>query len=425
MTKTLRFGSALMIVLCLSLNLLADVRLKQRVTMSGQKFESTRSIKGQRERTEQRMEFDDPAMADYIPQIATITQCDLKRWIKVNDRKQLYFIEPFPEPADSAAPAGRPVRDAANTSTKRGGTMTMTYALKDTGERKMMFGLQARHLIFTQEMETSADACSGPSKMKIEYDGWYVDFSADFSCPMPSTPAAPQVRPSRPDCIDRIVMKGTGTPPRGIMIEGTMKMFGADGSVQMTQTTETIELSRSPLEASLFEIPQSYRLVSSSQELYSVTMPTFGVTAPQRRAEMPTTVGGTAPRVTPSTAKSVAVSISVPPNSTVSQAEVDQYVRSRIAARGLRAVAGTGDYSVNFQIRQIKESLSGKIGGLFGKVTGSESKAGKVDIDLSAYLTGGATGEARVKNKFDGPPADAVRAAVDQVLNQLLSGIKP
>ena len=83
------------VVLCLISTSLADVTIKQRVTMSGQKFESTRRIKGSRERTEQRMEMADPAMAAYMPQIATVTQCDLKRRIQINDRKQSYFIEQF------------------------------------------------------------------------------------------------------------------------------------------------------------------------------------------------------------------------------------------------------------------------------------------------------------------------------------------
>src|SRR6476469_6056394 len=87
-------------VVCLSAASFADVRIKQRVSISGQKFESTRSIKGPRERTEQRIQMDDPAMADYMPQIATITQCDMKRTLRVNDRKQLYMIEPFQTATD-------------------------------------------------------------------------------------------------------------------------------------------------------------------------------------------------------------------------------------------------------------------------------------------------------------------------------------
>src|SRR5215213_7819229 len=152
--RTIYFAA--IVGLCLCVMAFGDVRIKQRVTMSGQKFESTRSIKGSRERTEQHIQMDDPAMAAYMPQVATITQCDMKRTVRLNDRKQLYMVEPF-QTAGDATPVQRTTPTSTQTTTRRGGTMTMTYTIKDSGERKTIFGLQARHLIITQEMETSVD----------------------------------------------------------------------------------------------------------------------------------------------------------------------------------------------------------------------------------------------------------------------------
>ena len=417
------FGYLLIVTVVLTsvVTSFADVRIKQRVTMGGQKFESTRSIKGSRERTEQRMEMSDPAMADFMPQIATITQCDLRRTVRLNDRKQLYMVEPFSTAADTPAAPSRPTPAPVNTTTRKGGTLTMSYNVRDTGERKTMFGLQARHLIISQEMESSPDSCNGPNKTKMEFDGWYVDFSAEFSCPIAVPPAMPQAGGGKPDCIDRIITKGSGTAPKGFLIEGTMKMFGPDGSVQMTQTTETLELSRAPLDLALFDIPQGYRQVTSSQDLYAMSMPGMGdVMGNSRGNRSSGETGMTAP--SRPLAKSVAVNLTLP-SSAVNQAEIDQYVRDRIASRGLRAVSGTSDYTLNIQFRQIKESTAGKIGGIFGRVTGVGTNVGKVDIDMTATLSGAGSGEAKVKNKFDGPASEAVRAAIDQALNQLLSSI--
>jgi hypothetical protein len=413
--KTIFF--AIVIALCLFLTTFADVRVRQRVTMSGQKIESTRSIKGSRERTEQKIQMDDPAMADYMPQIATITQCDMKRTVRLNDRKQIYMIEPF-QTAD-ATPVQRTTPAPTQTTTRRGGTMTMTYTVKDTGERKMMFGLQARHLIITQEMESSPDSCNGPSKTKMEFDGWYVDFSAEFNCPAAQS-VAPTVPTGRPDCIDRVVYKGSAAARTGFLLEGTMKMFGADGSVTMSQTTETLELSRAPLDASLFDVPAGYRQVSSAQDLYAVSMPGMGGMTDRgnRNNDAPARVP------TRPVAKSVAVNVSMVSGTAGNQAEIDQYVRSRIASRGLRAVSGSGDYTLSIQFNKVKESTASKIGGIFGKVTGADtSGAGKVDIDLSATLSGAGSGQAKVKNKFDGPLSNALRTAIDQALDQLLSEI--
>lgn len=399
---------------------LADITLKQRVTMSGQKFESTKQIKGPRERTEQHMEMDDPAMAAYFPQVATITQCDLKRRIQINDRKQLYFIEPFETPETEVLPA-RPARTAQPATTapaRKGGTLTMTYTVRDTGERKTMFGLQARHIITTQEMETSPDACNGPTRSKIEYDGWYVDFAADFSCPTAAAPPSPMGRTPKPDCRDRIVMKGSGTAPKGMMLEGTMRMYGADGSVQMTQTTETLELSRETLDPSLFDVPQGYRLASSTQDLYSMSMPTFGGGG-EVRNNPPRNTGIVPPAAS---TKTIALNISMAPG-TPNQTEIDSYLRTRLAERGFRVVPNNAEYALNVQVNQVKESTAAKIGGIFGKVTGANTGSGKVDIDLSIALLGMASGNGRVKSKFDGPLPTALRMALDQALNQALANV--
>jgi hypothetical protein len=258
--------------------------------------------------------------------------------------------------------------------------------------------------------------------MKTQYDGWYVDFSADFNCPNPAPPPMPSYgRAGKPDCIDRIITKGSGTAPKGMLIEGTMTMFGADGSVQMTQTTETLELSRAPLDASLFDIPQGYRQVTSSQELYSVSMPSMGDMSRSSRGEAPMG-GNTGTQPSRTLAKSVAVNISMAPG-TSNQAEIDSYVRARLAERGFRVVPNNAEYALNIQVNQIKESTTSKVGGIFGKITGANTGGGKVDIDLSIALIGMASGNAKVKNKFDGPVSAAVRMALDQALDQALANV--
>jgi hypothetical protein len=394
----------------------ADVRVTQNVAIGGQTMESTRSIKGQRERTETRIRMADPGAAEYMPQIATITQCDMKRTVRINERSRLYLIEPFAiTPNTGPVTRTTPDPNRRSTSVRQGGTVTIMYTVRDTGERRMMFGLQARHLVITHEMESSADSCNGPSKTKMEYDGWYVDFSAEFNCPQ-ATPELPSGSGSRPDCRDRVITKGNAAARTGFLLAGTMKMFGPDGSSQMTQTTETLELSRAALDASLFDIPAGYRQVNSDQELYAMQMPPVeGPVAGDRPSEV---------RPAAPTAKSIAVNtIMVAGASPTVRAEAEQYIREKIVDRGFRAVSGAGDYVLNVDFRQVKESTAGKIGGIFGKVTGVDTKVGKVDIDMTATLSGGATGQAKVKSKFDGPLSDALRTAIDQALDQVLRNI--
>jgi len=106
------------------------------------------------------------------------------------------------------------------------------------------------------------------------------------------------------------------------------------------------------------------------------------------------------------------------------QSDIDSYVRSKLSERGLRVISGAADYSVSIQVNQIKESTASKIGGMFGKVTGANPGGGKVDIDLSASLSGKANATAKVKSKFDSPLSSAVRLALDQALDQLLANLQ-
>ena len=422
--------SAVSVLAAMSISAFADVTVKQRVTMTGMKMESTRMIKGSRERTESKADMGDPAASAMFPQVSTITQCDLKRKVQISDRKRLYVIEPF-QTAAELTPRGQTseLQPQAPGVTRRGGTVTMTFTGRDTGERKTMFGLQARHIITTQEMVSSPDSCNGASQTKIEIDGWYVDFSADFSCPIKLPPPRPDnMRPQRPDCQDRFVTKANGVSDPGFMLEGTMKMYGADGSVQMSQTTETLELSRTPLDQALFEIPGGYVETRNSQDLYAISQSDMANAARGRddnsRASRDDN-GRPSRRDSPSfpASKSVAVNLVLGPGTQANQAEIEQYVRNKIAGRGLRATTDAGDYNLKIDFRQIKESTGSKVGGLFGKVTGvNTSGAGSVNIDLIATLSGG--GEAKVKNKFDGPLSNAIRAALDEALDQLLANLK-
>jgi hypothetical protein len=96
---------------------------------------------------------------------------DLRQNFRINDRTKKYFIAPFPETDDKPLPS---VQSSTKSETVKGGTVTWAYNLTDTGERREMFGLTARHLIVKQTMESTKDSCGGESKMTIEEDGWFI-----------------------------------------------------------------------------------------------------------------------------------------------------------------------------------------------------------------------------------------------------------
>ncbi len=231
-----------------------DLKLKTRMEMQGFNMDSTVYIKGQRERTEQ-------ALPGMNLQMVTIKECDLRRDIQLNDSAKVYKIEPFsdPTPATSAPRPATPPPPSTNKPTRKGGVVTINITMTDTGERKEMFGYQARHLKMAMSFTSSPDACS-KANMRMESDGWYINFNNSFSCREEYVPRAAIERGqrSKPDCVDEWKYNVQGNVKMGYPADVTMTMFGQDGK-NFTMRQMILELSRAKLEQELFEIPPGYK----------------------------------------------------------------------------------------------------------------------------------------------------------------------
>jgi hypothetical protein len=239
-----------------------DLKITYRTTTSGQAMENTTMLKGSRERTEMKL--------GYGRDIINVTQCDLKRTIQISDSARKYVITPM-ETTDASATAGTHAGGAMGSGgsggpSQRGGVVTYATTAVDTGERKEMFGFQARHVKSSMVVESSADACN-PIRMKMETDGWYIDFSFGLSCDVGSRP--PMMRPTMPGgCHDTVRFSRQGAARTGYALQETTTSYGPDGSVQFSSTKEVIELSREPLDAALFDVPAGYTEAASTSELY-------------------------------------------------------------------------------------------------------------------------------------------------------------
>src|SRR5258705_6225512 len=80
-----------------------------------------------------------------------------------------------------ATPNTTPAGGGMSEPSRRGGVITYTTNAVDTGERKEMFGFQARHVKTSLIIESSPNACN-PMKQRMETDGWYIDFSFGLNC---------------------------------------------------------------------------------------------------------------------------------------------------------------------------------------------------------------------------------------------------
>jgi hypothetical protein len=246
----------------------ADTKVKIRQTSGGQTYENATYIKGKRQRSETNG-----------GQMVTITQCDLRRSITIMPQMQTYMIQPFGDPSATNPANTTTPRPAAQPVTK-GGLVTSTVTTRDTGERKQMFGYQARHIITTMVMESSPDACS-EVKTKMEIDGWYIDAAFALDCDLGSAYQNYQPPATPGGCRDRYVTKTVGTAKKGFPVWEKTTMFGPDGTQSFSTINEVIEFSQATLDASLFEPPAGYREVKDFASMYNTGMPsTAPSTAP-------------------------------------------------------------------------------------------------------------------------------------------------
>ena len=243
-----------------STTLARDVKIRTRVTANGQSFESTSMIKGARKRDEQALD----------PNRATIMQCDLKRFLTLDNGAKTYTVERFGSGANDAGTATSNTNNSGTTTTataatvntpRRGGVITYTTTYVDTGERKQFFGYTARHIKSTMAIESSPEACT-QTKMRSETDGWYIDFKRDFNCEMDYGKHVMARMPQQRACTDEVRYKTVGKMNEGFPVLETITMY-VDGGRSFTTTNEVIELSTQPLEAALFDVPAGYREVKN------------------------------------------------------------------------------------------------------------------------------------------------------------------
>jgi hypothetical protein len=229
-----------------------DFHIKKSITVGGNFVSSSEtSIKGARERT-----VNQTANGSTI----TLRQCDLKRTLTLNEQAQTYYVTPDAQDENAAKAAalatGQPVAEAS------GGKIVLTTTITDTGERKTMYGYQARHLKAKIVQEPSQDACTQVRQM-FQVDGWFADISKEQAGCVSFAPPVQQAS----GCNDKVIEKRVGSGKPGYALQENITMATPDGGT-MTVGIITSELSKQEkLPAEMFDVPAGYRQVNSVAEL--------------------------------------------------------------------------------------------------------------------------------------------------------------
>lgn len=419
-------------------------KLRQVTNMMGMKSESTIYVKGMRKRTEAGAMMGMPA-----PPVV-IEQCDLQRYIKINDKKKLYFIEPFAKEEvieeEPTAPKTKPVTKPPVEKTQKGGVITMYYNITDTGERKKMYGFTARHVWTTQKIKGSPDACTMKDSMMIKTDGWYIDLP-QFNCPVRYTSAAarrPQ-DPQKPDCIDRFVTRRSGKGKLGFPLIETTTMIMGDGtkSTNTFETNlETLELTMQKLDSMLFEIPPGYKLAASEDELQekmdiNSMMEQYKNMGKENNDNLPVNPAGNMGN-TEKAPGAIRIGVFEPKggDGQLQTSQLQQFLAGNLQQGNIEAIAVSSeeearskqcDYTLGTDITKMKSGS--KVGGLLKVIKNSDpNAASSFTIDATMTLIKLADGSVKLKpaisGKYDGKPDAAAQQALEEGSRQVLKGLK-
>lgn len=189
--------------------------------------------------------------------LASIQMCDQHRSVQLNSTTRVYLDSPDPTAASvPVTPVGEK---------HKGGRITYTTTVVDTGETKQVFGFTARHLKTTVMKESSPDACDKRPE-KVEVDGWYIDLPDTVSCigaPLPEK----EIRVDAKDasCSDSVTYV---RPPASRAYPVGYTMVTTSGSdAPITTKMEVAEVKRTTLDAQQFEVPSDYVPVKSPVQL--------------------------------------------------------------------------------------------------------------------------------------------------------------
>jgi hypothetical protein len=223
------------------------VRFKANYTTGDQKTEAVTLVKGARER----FEFQDTVL---------LKQHDEKRIVQISLAANTYYVSPenppiVPEPTAATATPGAPPRPP--------GAVTVTTTIVDTGERKDLFGRQARHVKTMIERQPMPGACD-MSKARVETDAWYIDTPKVLEGQaMTSTTTAT----STSSCTDVITANNNGDPKvLGFPVAYTTTAIGDDGK-PVVVTMEVSEFEVTTLDPALFDIPKGMNVAMNIGEL--------------------------------------------------------------------------------------------------------------------------------------------------------------
>lgn len=239
-------------LLALVAQLRADWKIATAVTYAGRRSVSTEYLKGRLRRYERE--------SGPGKQIVSVVDYDKLRHTIWDVNRREYVVIPLQRTLTPSS-ALRP--NAASTP-----VLLVEIATTDPGERRTIFGREARHLISSEKRYRESDQGAAPVlESESLRDGWYVDVPG---LPTENTGGVVFAIGTGGQ-MPIIKVKHTGPDLTGLAVRETRSSHhvGARGGSVMGETTvEVTELSEGSLAPELFEPPPGFQRVTHFPEDY-------------------------------------------------------------------------------------------------------------------------------------------------------------
>jgi len=216
----------------------------------------TRYFKGAWQRRELYLQFPRALPTQRTARHSTITRCDERRILELNDDARLYAWSSG-DFSDTDVHRVRSSRRERHDPPTAGAEVKITVNTVDTGERRQLGSYSARHVIRTITTD-SAPGANTRSSESVE-DGWYIDLPPAGCVDAGDSQFVATGSILRAGGVpDRMKVEFRGAGPRGFPIEETRRHRG-EHEPPITSRVTLIEFSEAVLDKSLFDVPSGYR----------------------------------------------------------------------------------------------------------------------------------------------------------------------
>lgn len=184
----------------------------------------------------------------------TITQCDERRQIFIDPTRNTCCVQRLY--------AGGVTEEAvavALENVAEGGVVHIETEIADTGERREIFGMEARLITMHTVTEADENACSqAPGRFELEASVWMIDLPLEarpYAC-MANEELEFNPQPNIPGCEDEITSTLEGDPSLGMGFPAETSMTMTMEGMTSTISTVISDLSFGDVDDSLFDIPE-------------------------------------------------------------------------------------------------------------------------------------------------------------------------